>query len=1385
MKNCSFCMAMVLSFAQLACAADLTVSGDTAVDPSVAYDAVTVTADATISGTLTLTNRAKIVVQAGTANFIGTVRFDATNTVTIAPASGATANFTGKLTGSADIDVNGPGKTYFTSDTSDFDGNLTITTGEFHAKGTKPFGSTNGYTYFKGTDDLTRVICFDGVTTSEDLRISAGVNKWGNKNVLFTANCTFNGPFTATASIWEWWVFSSGITVTFNGAMSGYGSLMGDDYGGNPRVVFNCPAGMGTMYWKNGTLDFNRPLTLSQRGDRENFHIRGGTTYNLNCANVFGNATYSSRIQWENADVASATLNIVSNDQYFAYFYNGGWSARTTFTSQNAVTLHLSSGSGYVVGSGQEFRGLFTGRLGLSVEGGFPLALYGANTTLGTLALANGAKVTLASGSKWVGGISLAHSDGSETLTLNGGDLSVPDLWIGGVRVAGGTYGSSSSTAQHKLACFAGTGVITVPNARLLITGDYEVPAEGVTCSGVTVTGAARVTGGMITVEGDGLLEINADATFECPVCLGATATNAVRFMADAGVAATFAGPISGFSNIEIAAYDATGSVTFSGANTFDGNLVVTRGAFHAVGDGAFGSTNGYTTMTSGTTLDRKIYFDGFTTSEDIRISQGGGWGIDSVFFTEDCTFNGPVSGTKLVSEWWSFTPGKRIVFNGPFTGFHGIMGGDRGGSADVTWTGPVSFKTHYWQWGSVTHYTPITFTQCNDRDNLRVRGGCTYNLYCADVFGDATYATRMQWEAETAKTRTTIFNVVSNDQHFAFFVNGGWSDGTRFTSQTPGVMIHLESGRGYTGVPSYQQFNGIFAGTVGLSVEGPLPLTLGGASTTSGTLALTNGAQVTFTAGGAWVGPVSLANGDGTAEKLTLSTTLAVEALYTNGVRLATGRYGAPGSDAPNTLPCLAGSGSIYVQPSMLVVDADYVVAAGGETYSGVLVNGAATISGGRLTLCGSAPITVRANATFACDVDLDSTACTIAPATNVTVQFDGAISGTAPITIAGEHLSGTVWFHGANTFDGNLLIEKGTFHAVGNGAFGSTNGFTRLKGQGVAATQDLYNRMYIHNACTEENFELSHGFGQAWYAPNVLYFEGSNVINGTVKAAAQVVEFGWVFQAGSVTVFNGPLSGFSGLFGQADTAGWNNPTNATVVFNAPVSMSSAWYGSLIAYDYNARVSCDCFKPRGGTHNLNIPDVFGTGRGLNFEYNRRMRMNLVGGDQHFAALMTGGNSLYADITSANAHTLHLSAAAATDYRGIFSGDVSVSVEGTSATVFAGASTSVGTLTATNGANVTFAAGAKWIGDVRIARGSRITLQGAALAEKKDIQIQGDGQIFAESGVVQKTGLVFVDGRRIPGGSYSANSGPERYRAHFPGAGFVRVAGEGTLLLFR
>lgn len=1380
-------LAAVLSVQLIAQAETLTISTSSyEADPSKSYSAVEVTCDSTIGGTLNLDDGATVSVSAGTANFTCTVRLGASaaGAVTIAPASGTTANFTGKLTGPSAVEINGAGKTYFTSDTSDFDGNLTITKGEFHAKGKQPFGSTAGYTYFKGMGDLTRVICFDGVTTAEDLRISMGVNVYGNKNVRFTASCTFNGPFTATAAVWEWWVLTSGITVTFNGPMSGYSALLGDDYGGNPHVIFNCSAGIGTVYWKNGTLDFNRPLALAQTSDCDHFHIRGGTTYNLNCANVFGDATYCSRIKWENANASRSTMNIASNDQYFAYFLNGQHSSSATkISSTRAVTFHLMSDAAKFGTGGQEFKGVFEGYVGLSVEGAKPLALYGASTTVGALSLANGAQVTLASGSKWVGGISLAHDDGSETLTLDGGDLSVPDLWIGGERVAGGTYGSSSSAADHKLACFAGTGVITVPNARLEISGDYEVPAEGVTCSGVTVTGEATVTGGMITVDEDGLFEINANAAFECPICLGATTARQVRLVADRNVEAIFSGVVSGLSDIEIIAADVTGSVTFSGANTFDGNLTITRGSFHAVGDGAFGSTKGYTTMTSGSTLDRRIYFEGFETSEDIRLSQGGAYGVDCVRFAKSCTFNGPFTGTKVKSEWWWFGSGVKVVFNGPFSGFGDILGGDRGNWPEVTWAGSMSCEKHFWQWGTVNHCSPISFTQFNNHDNLRVRGGGTYNLYCADVFGDANYSARMQWEDANALSRTTVFNVVSNDQHFAYFHNGKWSKGTMFASQDPDVTIHLESGTGYSEAPSFQEFNGVFAGTAGLSVEGPLPLTLGGANTSSGMLSLSNGAQVTIAETGVWAGPIAVANGDGTAERLTLTSILAVEAFYTNGVRLAGGKYGAAGSSEPNTLPFLSGSGAIYVQPPMLTVDSDYVVAPGGETYCGVTVNGAARISGGRLTLCGEAPITVNADATFACDILLDTVQSSISPASGATVRFEGAISGPADIAIRAEDLTGIVWFSGANTFDGKLTIEKGEFHGDGDGAFGSAVGSTRFVGAGVPSSNVLYNRLYFHDVTSAENFELSQGFGNAWWNANVIFFEGRNVFNGTVSAAASVTEFGWVFVPGSETVFNGELTDFGYLFGQSESSGLRPYENAKVTFNAPVSMSDAWYGAYATYDYNSTVTCYSFNPRGGTHNLNIPDVFGIGKTLKFEFDRAMQMNLVGGDQHFAALTAGDKSAQGNISSEAGHTLHLAATKATDYRGIFSGDVNVSVEGTEQTVFSGASTSVGTLTATNGANVTLAADAKWAGDVDIAAGSKVTLQGAALAKKKDIRIQGDGRIVAEAGVAVRVGYVYVDGLKVPGGWYGADSGDERFRSHFPGEGRVHVAGEGMVLV--
>ena len=169
----SFLASVAGVFMAAACfGADLTVSGNyTVAAGGESYDNVTVTATATISGgTLAIADGGTITVSAGTASFTCPITMGTTSAgmVTIAPAAGATADFTGKISGPADIDIHAAannGIVKFTSSDSDYDGNLTLTQGAFRAKGDGAFGSTNGTSTFISLIKNEAYVNFDGFST--------------------------------------------------------------------------------------------------------------------------------------------------------------------------------------------------------------------------------------------------------------------------------------------------------------------------------------------------------------------------------------------------------------------------------------------------------------------------------------------------------------------------------------------------------------------------------------------------------------------------------------------------------------------------------------------------------------------------------------------------------------------------------------------------------------------------------------------------------------------------------------------------------------------------------------------------------------------------------------------------------------------------------------------------------------------------------------------------------------------------------------------------------------------------------------------------------------------------------------------------------------------
>ena len=216
------------------------------------------------------------------------------------------------------------------------------------------------------------------------------------------------------------------------------------------------------------------------------------------------------------------------------------------------------------------------------------------------------------------------------------------------------------------------------------ISGNYTVAAGGESYDNVTVTATATISGGTLAIADGGTITVSAGtASFTCPITMGTTSAGTVTIAPAAGATADFTGKISGPADIDIHAAANNGIVKFTSSDSdYDGNLTLTQGKFHAKGNGAFGSTNGTSTFIDLAASGACVYFDGFTTSEHIILSQssptvGDGWHIERVYFTADCTFNGPFTdGPHKGSEWgWNFTDGITVNFNGTFSGFGDVMG--------------------------------------------------------------------------------------------------------------------------------------------------------------------------------------------------------------------------------------------------------------------------------------------------------------------------------------------------------------------------------------------------------------------------------------------------------------------------------------------------------------------------------------------------------------------------------------------------------------------------------------------------------------------------------------------------------------------------------------
>ena len=508
---------------------------------------------------------------------------------------------------------------------------------------------------------------------------------------------------------------------------------------------------------------------------------------------------------------------------------------------------------------------------------------------------------------------------------------AVADMWVGDWRTYPGSpfYGTLAALRVTKKALTKDEMLYvrdTRPGKSLTITDDYVVPAEGETCENLTIDatgkdGALTVSGGKLTVQGNVCVTGGSVALAGELDLIGVKPT----FTVDEGAELHVNASIGGDADFTLWT---DGTTTFSAANTFTGELSIKgKGAFHAAHDLAFGSADKKTTFYSqAASGELKFYFDGIDTAEPFE-SYLIANGTSRVIFAADSeTVLRGLFANKGGYLCCQFNAGTHAVFSNDVLGV-GYM------SSSGIKTSVVDI------WGTVESYR-YPFNAGTYRFHHRVRDGmsadyginpassdCVYVMCATNVFAASDDATQAYAGAVLRFSSASTFDLNGYDQRINTMTGGGKAT---VKSDTPAVL-HIDT---YGTAPKEgNTFAGGFGGVLTVSVEGPLPITFDGKSTTTGPLIVNAGSSVTLGTSAIWggsdvrvtgadarlkiVSPAALGReavltvADGGAVELAYDAQMAIGKIVVGSEELTEGgTYGAKGSGADHELDCLTGTG-------------------------------------------------------------------------------------------------------------------------------------------------------------------------------------------------------------------------------------------------------------------------------------------------------------------------------------------------------------------------------------------------------------------------------------------------------------------------------------------
>ncbi|HEX2830690.1 MAG TPA: autotransporter-associated beta strand repeat-containing protein [Burkholderiales bacterium] len=1231
--------------------------------------------------------------------------------------------FAGQITGAGGLIKSGTG-TFTLSGANSYSGATNVNAGVLNLQNDTAAGTAaGGVTVLSGAalelqGDITvgneaLTISGTGVGGNGALRNVSGFNTWGGTVTLAAPSTIQSDAGTLTLNNANA-VTGAGQNLTLQGA--GDGAISGiiatttgtlTKAGAGTWVLSGANTYSGTTTIAGGTLAANSTDALGD-GSATNTLIFNGAGATLRAdASFVSPATRSVTL------TTTGTIATQANDVTIAGVISGpGGLTKTspvgTLRLEGANTYDGTTtvAAGALIAANATALGSTVGgtvldpsaelRIAGVAIGGEALTLATGSRLRGTGAASFGGATTLVTGSTSSAEIQV---DGAGTLTVSGiiddgaGTFGITKTGTGTLTLSGAnTYdgvtnvNTGTLVAANAAALGTTTGGTVVSNGANLSIANVAIGSEALTLSGgnaLTATGTGASLAGAITL-------VTADST------ITVNGTDALTLSGAIGDGAGTFGIVKA----------GTGTLTLSGASTYDGATTINAGTLVAASSGALGTNTGGTTVASGA----QLALQGGITIAD-AVSLGNNSNLRNL--SGDNTVSGTVtlvgaagdaSGITSDAGTLTFSAANSITGAGPDLQFSGAGNFVVNGTITTGSAGLQKFGAGTLTLAGNNTYTGMTSIEegtlrATDSGALGTSAGGTgiNNGATLELQGNITIADALNTNAGGG----TLLNASGNNTLTGAFSSGGaativQSDAGLLTMTGPVTGSAVT----FQGASDITVSGVINNGSNGITKAGTGTLTLSGANTYTGATTINAGRVIATNSGSLGTAAAGTTVANGAALELQGNITLA-DALSIAGTGI--GGNGAvrnlTGSNTLSGTVTLTGASTLQTDAGTLTLSAPNSITGAGQnvTFQGAgdtLVSGTITTGAGTLTKEGAGALTLSGNNTY--------TGTTTINAGTLTATNSGALGTSAGGTTVAN--GATLALQGGITIADALTIAGSG--VGGNGAVRNVTGNNTLTGavtlnaastlQSDAGTLTLNNAFAV-NGAQDLTFQ---GAGDGAISGAINTTSGSLTKNGT----------GTLTLSG-LNNYQGGTSINAGTLVAASNSALGNPAGtATVANGATLSL------------------------QGGISIVNPLNIAGTGVGGNGALRNLSGNNTVGG----AVTLTGASTIQSD--AGNLTLNNANAITGTNQNLTFQGAGDAFVSGIIAT-------GSGTLTK-NGAGTLMLSGANtYAGTTAINGGTLVALNNTALGAADGTA--GTGTTVANGANLTISGVVAIGNEAV------------------------------------